>query len=245
MKLFFNFSAAFIVAVNSYRAGRRPPATPAKEELTQVAPEPVKPSGPEVLTRRRIEPDPETPLPSTKPKSSGASVKKKSSTEQAGDDLQMRVRLRQVKSKALRIRSLSLTGRKPRPRRLLRSASRYPLQRALRPHGRSIQVETTHRRNAPITHMAHWRVEENAAQQSAANEILPIRAITEPHQFAEPRPSPVAQSTANESSIRLAQPCACVNPWLAPSCAEIPFEPRERRRANVAPPQRRRIRLEA
>jgi hypothetical protein len=102
MKLFAIFSATLNVTVCLASAQAPTPATPAKEEPTQVAPEPVKPSGPEVLEPvGEFSLIPETLLPSTKPKSSGAVVKKKSSTEQAGDDLQMRIRLRQVKSKAL------------------------------------------------------------------------------------------------------------------------------------------------
>jgi hypothetical protein len=103
MKLFFKLSAAFIVAVRLASAQEAPaPAKPAKEEPTQVAPEPVKTSGQDVLDPvGELSLIPETPLPSTKPKSSGVVVKKKSSTEQAADDLQARVRLRQVKTKAL------------------------------------------------------------------------------------------------------------------------------------------------
>jgi hypothetical protein len=103
MKLLVIFSAAFFVAVCLVSAADAPaPAPPAKEEPTQVAPEPVKPSGPDVPDPvGELSLIPETLLPSTKPKSAGAVVKKKSSTEQVGDDLQARIRLRQVKSKAL------------------------------------------------------------------------------------------------------------------------------------------------
>jgi hypothetical protein len=103
MKLLLTFSAAFFVAVSLAPAQEAPArGAPAKEEPAQVAPEPVKPGGSEVLDPvGELSLIPETLLPSTKPKSSGAVVKKKSSTEQAGDDLQMRIRLRQVKSKAL------------------------------------------------------------------------------------------------------------------------------------------------
>ena len=103
MKLLIIFSAAFFVAVCLAPAQEAPaPAVPAKEEPTQVAPEPVKPRGPEALEPAgELNLIPETPLPQTKPKSSGAVVKKKSSTEQSADDLQARVRLRQVKTKAL------------------------------------------------------------------------------------------------------------------------------------------------
>jgi hypothetical protein len=102
MKLLAIFFAALNVSVCFASAQAPTPATPAKEEPIQVAPAPVKPSGPEVLDPvGELSLIPETFLPATKPKSSGAVVKKKSSTEQAGDDLQMRVRLRQVKSKAL------------------------------------------------------------------------------------------------------------------------------------------------
>jgi len=100
MKLFVTFSVVVILATRLASGQEAPgPSAPAKEEPAQVAPEPVQPTAP-------VNPDslsliPETPLPSTKPKSSGAIVKKKSSTEKASDDLQARVHLREVKTKAL------------------------------------------------------------------------------------------------------------------------------------------------
>jgi hypothetical protein len=99
MKLFVTLIAALVLA-NYFASAQEPaPTPPAKEEPAQVAPEPVQPTGP-------VNPDtlsliPETPLPSTKPKSSGADVKKKSSTEKASDDLQARVHVRDVKTRAL------------------------------------------------------------------------------------------------------------------------------------------------
>ncbi len=70
------------------------PAAPGPEKPAQVVPAPAP--APEDLSLI-----PELPMPGKKPKGGAEPAAKKSSTEQASDDLQARVRYRQVKTKAL------------------------------------------------------------------------------------------------------------------------------------------------